>query len=69
MTNVEFREKIWKALNDMKAKTIEMGIQGVATASILHKGEPLDWIGEMKVVGKYLDHEGGFDLEAVAWSK
>ena len=32
MTNVELREKIGMVLDDMKAKAIEMGIQGVATA-------------------------------------
>ena len=69
MINAELREKIGMALNGMKAKSIEMGIQGVATASVLNEGETLDWIGEMKVAGKYLDHEGGFNLVAVAWSK
>ena len=56
-------------LEDMKAKAIEMSIQGVATASILNKGETVDWIGEMKVVGTPLDTKGGFNLVAVAWSK
>ena len=69
MTNVELREKIGMALEDMKAKAIEMGIHGVATASILNKGETVDWIGEMKVVGTPLDTIGGFNLVAVAWSK
>lgn len=69
MTNVELREKIGMVLDDMKAKAIEMGIQGVATASILNKGETVDWIGEMKVVGTPLDTKGGFNLVAVAWSK
>lgn len=69
MTNVELREKIVMALDDMKAKAIEMGIEGVATASVLNKGETVDWIGEMRVVGKVLDKEGGFNLVAVAWSK
>ena len=69
MTNVELREKIGMALEDMKAKAIDMGIQGVATASILNKGETIDWIGEMKVVGTPLDTKGGFNLVAVAWSK
>lgn len=48
MTNAELREKIGMVLDDMKAKAIEMGIQGVATASILNNGETIDWIGEMK---------------------
>ena len=69
MTNVELREKIGMVLEDMKAKAIEMSIQGVATASILNKGETVDWIGEMKVVGTPLDTKGGFNLVAVAWSK
>ena len=69
MTNVELREKIGMVLEDMKAKAIEMGIQGVATASILNKGETVDWVGEMKVVGTPLDTKGGFNLVAVAWSK
>lgn len=69
MTNVELREKIGMVLEDMKAKAIEMDIQGVATASILNKGETVDWIGEMKVVGTPLDTKGGFNLVAVAWSK
>lgn len=69
MTNAELREKIGTVLDDMKAKAIEMGIQGVATASILNNGETVDWIGEMKVVGTPLDTKGGFNLVAVAWSK
>ena len=69
MTNTELREKIVMALDDMKAKAIEMGIEGVATASVLNKGETVDWIGEMRVVGTPLDKEGGFNLVAVAWSK
>lgn len=69
MTNVELREKIGMVLEDMKAKAIEMDIQGVATASVLNKGETVDWIGEMKVVGTLLDTKGGFNLVAVAWSK
>ena len=69
MTNVELREKIVMALDDMKAKAIEMGIEGVATASVLNKGETANWMGEMRVVGKPLDTEGGYNLVAVAWSK
>ena len=69
MTNAELREKIGTVLDDMKAKANEMGIQGVATASILNNGETVDWIGEMKVVGTPLDTKGGFNLVAVAWSK
>lgn len=48
MTNQQLREKLVMALEDMKAKAIEMGIQGVATASVLNSGETIDWIGEMK---------------------
>jgi hypothetical protein len=51
MTNDQLRNKIVMALGDMKAKAVEMGIQSVATASVLNKGETDDWIGEMKVVG------------------
>ena len=69
MTNVELREKIVMALDDMKAKAIEMGIEGVATASVLNNGETVDWIGEMRVVGTPLDTKGGYNLVAVAWSK
>ena len=69
MTNEQLREKLALALDDMKAKAIEMGIHGVATASVLNNGETADWIGEMKVVGTPLDTEGGFNLVAVAWSK
>ncbi len=69
MTNDELREKLALALNDMKAKAIEMGIEGVAVASVLNKGDSVDWIGEMKVVGTPLDLKGGYNLVAVAWSK
>ncbi len=69
MTNVELREKIVMALDDMKAKAIEMGIQGVATASVLNKGEANDWIGEMKVVGTPCNQQEGWNLVAIAWSK
>ena len=34
MTNDQLRNKIVMALGDMKAKAVEMGIQGVATASV-----------------------------------
>lgn len=69
MTNGQLREKLVLALDDMKAKALEMGIEGVAAASVLNSGDTINWIGEMKVVGKYLDHDGGFNLVAVAWSK
>ena len=69
MTNEQLREKLAMALEDTKAKAIEMGIEGVAAASVLNSGDTINWIGEMKVVGKYLDHDGGFNLVAVAWSK
>ena len=36
MTNEQLREKLGLALEDMKAKAIEMGIEGVATASVLN---------------------------------
>lgn len=69
MTNAALREMIGLALEDMKSKVVEMGIKGVATASVLNNGETYDWIGEMKVVGTPIDAKGGFNLVAVAWSK
>ena len=69
MTNRQLREKVVMALDDMKAKAIEMGIQGVATASVLNIGETDDWIGEMKVVGKPTNQKEGWNLVAIAWSK
>ena len=69
MTNAELREKIVMALDDMKNKAIEMGIQGVATASVLNSNETDDWIGEMKVVGPPTNEKEGWNLVAIAWSK
>ena len=69
MTNEQLREKVVMALDDMKAKAIEMGIQGVATASVLNNGETDDWIGEMKVVGTATNQKEGWNLVAIAWSK
>lgn len=69
MTNIQLKGFIAKALEDMKAKAEEMGIQGVATASVLNKGETVDWIGEMKVVGTPYKLEEGWNLVAIAWSK
>ncbi len=69
MTNMELRANIVKALDDMKTKALEMGIQGVATASVLNKGETDDWIGEMKVVGTPCNQKEGWNLVAIAWSK
>ena len=69
MTTVELREKLVMALDDMKAKAMEMGIKGVATASILNKGETADWVGEMKVVGTPCNEKEGWNLVAIAWSK
>ena len=69
MTDNQLRNKIVKALDDMKAKAVEMGIQGVATASVLNKGETADWIGEMKVVGTPYNEKEGWNLVAIAWSK
>ena len=69
MTNEQLRKKLVMALDDMKAKAIEMGIQGVATASVLNKGETDDWIGEMKVVGTPYKEKEGHNLVAIAWSK
>ncbi|MBP5668090.1 MAG: hypothetical protein J6X32_08080 [Salinivirgaceae bacterium] len=69
MTNEQLREKLAKALNDMKAKAIEMGIKGVAAASVLNNGETVDWIGEMKVVETPCNLKEGWNLVAIAWSK
>ena len=69
MTNNALRNKIVMALEDMKAKAIEMGIEGVATASVLGKDETDDWIGEMKVVGTPCNRKEGWNLVAIAWSK
>jgi len=69
MTNEQLREKLVMALDDMKAKAVEMGIQGVATASVLNQGETDDWIGEMKVVGTPCNRKEGWNLVAIAWSK
>ena len=69
MNNEQLREKLALALEDMKAKAIEMGIEGVATASVLNNGDSVDWIGEMKVVGLYCNYNDGYNLVAIAWSK
>ena len=69
MTNEQLKELIGKALEDMKAKAEEMGIQGVAAASVLNKDETVDWIGEMKVVGTPYKLKEGWNLVAIAWSK
>lgn len=69
MTNEQLREKLVLVLDDMKAKAVEMGIEGVATASVLNKGETDDWIGEMKVVGSPCNEKEGWNLVAIAWSK
>lgn len=69
MTNEQLRDRLVTVLDDMKAKALEMGIQGVATASILNKGETDDWIGEMKVVGTPCNVQEGWNLVAIAWSK
>jgi hypothetical protein len=69
MTNKQLREKVVMALDDMKAKAIEMGIQGVATASVLNSGDSVDWIGEMRVVGTPVDQVNNCNLVAIAWSK
>ncbi len=69
MTNEQLSVKLALALNDMKAKAIEMGIEGVAAASVLNKGEKDDWIGQMKVVGPPCNVQEGWNLVAIAWSK
>ena len=69
MTNRQLREKLITVLDDMKRKAKEMGIQGVATASVLNRGETDDWIGEMMVVGTPCNRKEGWNLVAIAWSK
>ena len=69
MTNKQLKKLLEKALDDMKAKALEMGIQGVATASVLNSGETFDWIGEMKVVETPCNPKEGWNLVAIAWSK
>lgn len=69
MTNEQLRDCLLQALDDVKAKAVEMGIQGVATASVLNKGGEEDWIGEMKIVGTPFNLEAGLNLIAIAWSK
>ena len=54
MTNADLRESIVNVLEKMKGKAVEMGIQGVAVASVLNEDSDVDWIGEMKVVGTIL---------------
>lgn len=69
MTNDEIRNSIVFVLEEMKKKAETMGIQGVAVASVLNKGEDVDWIGEMKVVGTPCNIKEGWNLVAIAWSK
>ena len=63
------RENLVKALEEMKEKALSMGIQGVAAAAFLDKGETVDWIGEMKVVETPCNFKEGWNLVAIAWSK
>ena len=69
MTRAELRDCIAKALEDMKTKAEDMGICGVAAASVLNKGETSDWIGEMAVVRTPYNLKEGWNLVAIAWSK
>ena len=69
MTNDEIRNNIVYVLEEMKKRAETMGIQGVAVASVLNKGEDVDWIGEMKVVGTPCNFKEGWNLVAIAWSK
>lgn len=69
MTEGQLRNKLAAALGDMKAKALEMGIQGVAAASVLDRDGGDDWVGEMKVVGTTCNRKDGFNLVAIAWSK
>ena len=63
MTNTDLRESIVNVLEKMKEKAVEMGIQGVAVASILNKDSDVDWIGEMKVVGTPFNFKEGWKNE------
>ncbi len=69
MTADILRSCIVRALEEMKNKALEMGIKGVAVASILNKGETYDWMGEMKVVETPYNLTEGWNLVAIAWSK
>lgn len=69
MTKDELRSSLREALEKMKDKAVEMGIQGVAVASVLDRGETVDWIGEMKVVETPFNLKEGWNLIAIAWSK
>ena len=69
MTNDELRNCLVAALEEMKKKAEDMDIQGVAVASVLNRGESIDWIGEMKVVETPFNFKEGWNLVAIAWSK
>lgn len=69
MTNDELRVMLAKALEEMKKKAVDMGIKGVAAASVLNRGENVDWIGGMKVVDTPFNLNEGWNLVAIAWSK
>ncbi len=69
MTSEKLRSCIVNVLENMKDKAVDMGISGVAVASVLNKGETVDWIGEMKVVGTPFNFKEGWNLVAIAWSK
>ncbi len=69
MTCEELRNSIVNVLEEMKNKAHDMGIQGVAAAAVLNKGESVDWIGEMKVVDTPFNFKEGWNLVAIAWSK
>ena len=69
MTNDELRVMLAKALEEMKKKAVDMGIKGEAAASVLNRGENVDWIGGMKVVDTPFNLNEGWNLVAIAWSK
>ena len=69
MTNDALRTHIVNVLEEMKDKASEMGICGVAVASVLNKDSDTDWIGEMKVVETPFNLKEGWNLIAIAWSK
>lgn len=69
MDKREIREMLAEALDSMKIKATEMGIEGVATASFLDCGKEYDWVGEMAVAGTTCNLREGWNLVAIAWSK
>ena len=69
MTKDTLRAHLNDALDEMKNKADEMGIQGVAVGAVLDKKESVDWTGAMKVVETPFNFREGWNLVAIAWSK